>query len=235
MAYFTLFRGAAVALVLATVAQLAAAADETRPVGSFEAVSLRGPFKLVLRQAAREAVQVSADAQVLPLVETRVVTSGGLPTLEIATRRGAELPRRAAVTVTVDVASLSALTVAGSGEAQGDALTTKALRVVVAGAGDVKLGQLGTDSLAIKISGSGNVHAGGRSAKLAVDIAGSGDVDTTGLQSDEVAVGIAGSGDAKVDARKTLAVSIAGSGDVVYRGDATLTTSIAGSGRVRRQ
>ncbi len=230
----TLLGRAACALGIALLPVLASAADQARTVGPFEAVSLRGPIKLVLRQAAREAVLVSADAELLPLIETRVVVHGGVPTLEIGPQRDAQLPNRKTVTVTVDVARLSALSVAGSGDAQGEALTTAALRVAVAGAGDVRLGRLGTDTLAIKVSGSGNVRVDGRSAKLAVDIAGSGDVDTSRLQSDEVAVGIAGSGDAKVDARKTLAVSIAGSGDVAYSGDALLTSSIAGSGRVRR-
>jgi hypothetical protein len=208
---------------------------EQRQVASFEAVALRGGVHATLRQGTREAVEVRADDNLLPLIETRVVDRDGLATLEIGPARDANLKTRNDISVNVDLIRLKALAIAGAGEATSDALKTPALKVSVGGSGDARLRQLATDDLAITVSGSGDVSTSGRAGRLAVTIAGSGDVDTRALESDEVSVSIAGSGDASVNARKTLAISIAGSGDVSYTGDAAVKTAIAGSGTVKRR
>ena len=54
------------------VAPAARAATETRPVGPFEAVAVAGPIDLQVSQGATASVQVDADADVLPTVETTV-------------------------------------------------------------------------------------------------------------------------------------------------------------------
>jgi hypothetical protein len=206
-------------------------ASEGRPVSAFQAIVLKGPMQLVLRQAAKEAVEVRADDNLLQLVETTV--NGG--TLEIAARRGASYTTRNSIVVTVDVVTLKELALVGTGDATGDGLKAGELKVRIEGAGDLRLRQLSADALAINVSGSGDVTVSGRTGKLGVSIAGSGDVATRELEADEVSVNIAGSGDAHVNARKTLAVAIAGSGDVDYTGEASVRTSIAGSGTVQKR
>jgi hypothetical protein len=208
---------------------------DTRAVSGFQAISLKTSAKLVLRQGSREGVEVRADDNVLPLIETRVVEGAGGPTLEIRSRDGARYSTKTTPVVTVDLIRLSGLSVSGSGDITGDALTSPALKIAISGAGDIRLNKLAIDDLGIKVSGSGDIHFSGRAAKLAVAIAGSGDVDTAALEADEVSIGISGSGSASVNARKALTVSIAGSGDVVYSGDAVPKTSIAGSGTVRKK
>jgi hypothetical protein len=208
---------------------------EARPVGAFEAVSVRGALKVVLRQSGSPAVQVRADDNLLPLIETRVESRSGVPTLEIGVKSGTHYSARSEPVVTVDVATLKALSISGSGDVECDALKAPRLRVAVAGSGDARLRGLAIDEMSVRVSGSGDVQAAGRAAKLGVSIAGSGDVSALELAADEVEVSIAGSGDARVNAGKTLAVSIAGSGDVAYQGDATVKTSIAGSGTVRKR
>ena len=208
---------------------------ETRAISGFQAISLRGPMQLVLRQGAREAVELRADDNLLALIETRVVDRSGVPTLEIGTRGGSRFDSRNDMTVTIDVLTLNALSVAGSGDVVGEGLKTAALKVQVTGSGDIRLRQLSSDEIRVEISGSGDVGLAGRVARLQVSIAGSGDVDTSGLEAEDVSVSIAGSGDAKVNARKTLGVAIAGSGDVAYTGDASLKSSISGSGSVAKR
>jgi hypothetical protein len=209
--------------------------SESRPATAFEAIALHGGMKLILRQAGREAIEVRADDNLLPLVETRVVDRAGVPTLEIGPVRGASWSTRSAILVTIDLVTLKALSISGSGDVATEALKTPSLRLVISGSGDVRLRQLMTDELSIKVSGSGDVLTSGRAGRLAVAIAGSGDVKTDALEADDVTVSIAGSGDASVNARKTLSVTIAGSGDVAYSGEAAVKTSIAGSGTVKRR
>lgn len=209
--------------------------SEPRPVVPFQAVNLKGSMKLVLRQAAKEAVEVRADDNLLPLVDTAVVERNGLPTLEIATKRGASYSTRHRIVVTVDVVGLKALTLSGSGDAVAEGLKVGELQARIVGSGDLRLQQLNAEALAVKVSGSGDVLATGRTNRLAISIAGSGDVIARELEADEVSVSIAGSGDARVNARTGLDVSIAGSGDVRYTGDPAVKVSIAGSGDVKKQ
>lgn len=236
--------GALATAVLASAPALAAAGGmvvgsgkavtEQRSVGSFQAVTLTGAMKVVLRQGAKEAVEVRADDNLLPLIETTVVERAGVPTLEIGTRRGASYSTHSRMVVTVDVVQLKALTLTGSGDMAADGLKTADLQVKVQGSGDVDLRRLAADTLGVRIAGSGDMSASGHAGRLDVAIAGSGDLVARDLVADDASVSIVGSGDARIQARKTLAVTIAGSGDVDYTGDAAVKTTIAGSGSVKK-
>lgn len=211
-------------------------ATENRTVGDFQAVSTNGSIDLIVRQGAQTAVQVTADDNLLPLLET-VVEPGkdGNGVLKVGWKRGENIWHRGRVTVNVTLPKLASLATAGSGDIQVEAFQTPSLSVAVAGAGNAQLKGLATEELGIRISGSGNVGGQGKATKVKVSIAGSGDVKLMDMSADDVSVSIAGSGDAAVNAGKTLSVSIAGSGDVVYSGDAQVKSSVAGSGSVKKR
>jgi hypothetical protein len=212
------------------------AATESRELGGFAAITLRGDMDLVVRQGTREAVQVTADDNLLPLLQTVVEGSGDHRTLVIQWPRGESIRTRAKTVVTVDVVKLMALASSGSGDIVAQALKTPALALSISGSSDARLSALDSDDLRVAISGSGDVQASGKAARFSVSIAGSGDVRARDLAADDVTISIAGSGDASVQANKTLAVSIAGSGDVDYAGAANVTRSrIAGSGSLRQR
>jgi hypothetical protein len=212
------------------------AATETREAGGFATITLRGGIDLVVRQGAREAVQVSADDNLLPLLQTTVEGSGDPRTLVIQWQRGENIRTRTRTVVTVHVVKLTALASSGSGDIVVEALKTPALSLSISGSSDAKVSGLDTEQLRVAITGSGDVQASGRAARFNLSIAGSGDVRARDLVADDVGISIAGSGDAGVQANKTLSVSIAGSGDVEYSGAATITHSrIAGSGSMRQR
>ena len=210
-------------------------ANESRAVTGFQAVALRASMKLVLRQGTREGIELRADDNLLPLIETAVVDRGGVPTLEIGVKKGSSFSTSNPMVATIDLVTLRALSISGSGDVTGDALKTPGLAVAISGSGNVRLKQLAADELSVKVSGSGDLEFSGRAAKLGISISGSGDVKTRGLDADDVSVSVAGSGDADVTARKTLTVSIAGMGNVKYSGDATVKSSISGMGNVSKQ
>ncbi len=207
---------------------------ETRTITGFQAVALRGAMNLVLRQGASEGVELRADHNLLPLIETRVVRRVGLPTLEIDTRSGTSWSTRNEMTVTVSLIDLKALTLSGSGDTACERLKTDALKATLSGSGNLKLGQLDADSLELRLSGSGDAQAGGNVVRLELALSGSGNADLQRLSADDVGVRIAGSGDASVHARRALSVAIAGSGDLSYAGEPVLKRSVSGSGSVKR-
>ncbi len=208
------------------------AASEMRTVAEFQAIALNGPMDLTVRQGNSPSVQVEADDNLLPLLETVVESSGNGPTLLVRWKKGERLNTRSRVLVTVVVPKLTALTAMGSGDMKVESFNTPVLKLSLSGSGDAQLVGLTTDDLGISIAGSGDVGGNGRAARVKISIAGSGDVRLNGMKADDVTVTIAGSGDAAVHADKSLSVSIAGSGDVSYTGNAAVKSSVAGSGSV---
>ena len=228
-------QAAAPVVSTAPVSGQAAPRGVARPVAAFEAVLLRGPADLRLRRGDKVGLWVDALEADPAQIETRVVVHQGRPTLEISFEppRGKWLRR--APQITVDWASLAALTVEGSGDVLADGLDSPALKVRLQGSGDVTLRQVEVRELSLALAGSGDVRVSGRSASLAVQLAGSGDVDASDLVAEAVTVSIAGSGDVAVNASQTLSASIAGSGDLRYTGDPRVSTRVAGSGSVTRR
>jgi hypothetical protein len=205
--------------------------SETRVATGFQGVVVSGPMKVVLRQGAREGVEINADDNLLPLIETTVERG----TLKIRPRKGSHYSTRNAVTITVDFVNLKDVTVGGSGDVVAQGVKTGALEVVIGGSGSVRFPELQAQTLKLAIGGSGDFETSGRAQKFSIGVGGSGSVRADKLDADEVSVSIGGSGDASVRANKTLDVSVGGSGDVVYSGDAVVRTSIAGSGTVKRR
>ncbi len=206
-------------------------ATETRAVGDFTSIAVEGSVDLLVSQGDKTQLQVQADDNLLPLLDT--VVEGGR--LKISWKRGENIRQRGRVVVTVVTSRLTGLSAAGSGDVKLQAFNTPALKLSVAGSSNAVLGGLTTEDLGVSIAGSGDVRGSGRATKMKISIAGSGNVQLSDLKADEVGVTIAGSGDAVVHAAKTLNVSIAGSGDVAYSGDAVVKSSVAGSGSVKKR
>ncbi len=208
---------------------------EARDTGAFDAVAMSGGFTVVIRQGSGNKVEVKADRNLLPYIETRVAEGSKGRTLEIAPKKGVNISWANNPPVfTVEMPTLRAVAVAGSGTVKVEAMKTAGVDAAIAGSGDIRFANLDTERLGMKVSGSGDIVAAGRSASASVSISGSGDVKAAELAAEDVKVTIAGSGDAQVQATKKLHVSIAGSGDVKYVGSPEISSSIAGSGKVRR-
>jgi len=204
--------------------------SETRPLSGFDSIQLSGSFKVQVRQAGGETVEIRADKNLLPYIETRLDGR----TLQIATKKGYSLSGSAPVQVAIGMSVLRSLAVDGAGDIRVESMKTPELSVSIAGSGDIRFAELFSEKVGFKVAGSGDIQARGRTNSLSVSIAGSGDVKAAELLADEVKVSIAGSGDAQVQAGKQLKVSIAGSGDVRYVGSPEISSSVAGSGSIKR-
>lgn len=209
-------------------------ATEARDTGAFDGVSLTGGFNVVIRQGTGNKVEVKADRNLLPYIETRVIDGSKGRMLEIGPKKNTYLATSNNPSFVIEMPALRAVSVAGSGTVKVEAMKTGGVDAAIAGSGDIRFAGLDAERLAMKVSGSGDIVAAGRCGNASVSIAGSGDVKAADLAAEEVKVSIAGSGDAQVNASRKLHVSIAGSGDVKYTGSPEISSSIAGSGKVRR-
>jgi len=207
---------------------------EQRDVGAFDGVSLAGDFKVTVRQAAGNHVELKTDANLLPYIETRIVDKGHGRTLEIGTKRGYNLHPTGTPQITLDMPTLRSISISGSGDIKVGAIKGGDVSASISGSGDLNFEQLEADSLGLSVSGSGDVKAAGHAGQFKISVSGSGDIKAPDFAADDVKISIAGSGDALVRANKTLHVSVAGEGDVSYHGAPVVSTSIAGSGRVKK-
>ncbi len=205
-------------------------ATEMRDASGFDSIVLSGGFNLRIRQGTGGKIEVKADRNLLPYIETQLDGR----TLRIQPRKGFNLQSQTTPSFTIEMPAVRKLAVAGAGAIKVEAMKTGSVEAAVAGSGDIHFANLDAEALALKISGTGDIVAAGRAATASVTIAGSGDVKAAELVADEVKVSIAGSGDARVHAARRLNVSIAGSGDVRYHGSPEISSSIAGSGSVTR-
>lgn len=208
---------------------------ETRTPGEFSAIAVEGSIGVVVNQGATRSLQIQADADTLPLIETVVESGRHGATLQIRFKRGTSRTQRGSVDVKVTTPELLALAVAGSGNVRIESFTTPSLKLSLAGSSNATLAGLSTADLGVSLAGSSDLRGDGRANRLTISVAGSGDVRLADLQSDEVAIKVAGSGDVAVNAQRTLKVSIAGSGDVRYVGDPAVQSSVAGSGSIRKR
>jgi hypothetical protein len=233
IAGFGLLLGPSLARAADRIAGSGHAAAQRRELGPFSAVALEASFAVVLRPASRASVEVTADDNLLPYIETRIRDTGGDRSLEIGLRRDVEIDPRTPILVSVDLVRLDAVALDGSGTITGQGLKSPRLNVAIGGSGRIALAAIDVDELAVAVDGSGRMRADGRARKVALAMNGSGRCDLERVIAGDVSVTVAGSGECRVHADGALSVSIAGSGDVYYRGSAVPTVANVGSGRVK--
>lgn len=185
------------------------AGTQTRHVGEFRKIDVRGSTDVMVVVGQSTSVVVSGDHNLLSQVTTEVV--GG--TLVVGRSHGSRW-QRGMLVVTVALPALDGVAIHGSA--------------------DVDVQGLNAPRFVAKIPGSGNLRVVGRTRELDASVSGSGDMRLFDLMADKAQVSIAGSGDVQVNVSQDLVARIAGSGDVSYRGEPRTQISVKGSGSVRR-
>jgi Putative auto-transporter adhesin, head GIN domain len=183
---------------------------QTRTVGTFDRVDLRGSANVVVTRGHSATLTVAGGRNRVRDVITHVESG----TLVVADRNsdatlhlGDDGP-----TVTVSTPSLVSARLDGSG--------------------DLSMAGLAGGPLQVRVDGSGDVDAHGRLDALDAAVDGSGDLDLSDVVSQTAKVNLSGSGDADVHTVRTLAVLVSGSGDVTYAGNPQVTRDVSGSGDV---
>lgn len=206
--------------------------SEERAVAGFSGIAISFSGRVDVVQSGRESLTLSADDNVLPLIET-VVENNILHVRMV--KRPLNLHTRTPMRVTLHVKTLDSVAINGSGDLHAPVLKSGKFSIAIHGSGDVRLGAITADAISVKVRGSGDVFAAGKADSIDISIAGSGDVKAGRLETRRAEVAIAGSGDAQVWAREALSVAVAGSGDVEYFGDPKLSSRIVGSGALKRR
>jgi hypothetical protein len=183
-------------------------ATQARDAAAFNSVELAGSNNVVIRVGEKQSILVRADDNLLDRVTTEVESRK----LVIANTPGS-LTTRSPMSVEVNVPTLNALTLTGSGN------------IVVNG--------IETESLKVTLPGSGTLAGSGTATRLDVTVSGSGTVQFTRLVANAVRAVVSGSGSIFITATRSLDASVSGSGAILYAGrPQDLTKSVTANGAI---
>jgi hypothetical protein len=193
------------------VAGSGVAKTESRDVKDFTAIHFSGVGKVVIEQTGQESLSITADDNLLPLLESSV--SDGV--LHLGVKEGNSLSPKTPIEFKVGVKDIS--------------------NVSLSGAGDVEIKQLKTEKLDVTISGVGNATASGSADKLIVTVSGTGNFDGEKFEAKHATVNCSGVGNAVVNAADSLDATVSGVGSVEYLGKPDVKQSVSGIGSVKKR
>lgn len=180
---------------------------ETRTVSGFKSIESRGAANCEVTVGKAASLKVTADDNILPLVETKVENG----VLIIGSKGNYSTSHGIKVVITVP--SLEGFAVSGSGTSE--------------------ISGIQGPSFNVAITGSGGVSGSGQADDVKAAISGSGEMDLSKLRGRRGEVTVSGSGDVQIHVTGSLKATIAGSGDIRYSGNPKdVQKQIAGSGDV---
>jgi hypothetical protein len=185
-------------------------ATQARPVAGFAGVTLSGAGRLIIEQTGREALTITAEDNILPLL-TSEVRNGSLI---LGTAPNVSLHPTREIVYRLEVRDLYEIVVSGAGEIEAVGVDTPELHVVISGAANVRV-QGVADWQGLVISGAGHYVAHDLFSLIAT-------------------VTVSGSGSALVRVSDRLEATVSGSGLVEYIGSPWVDAEVSGTGVVRR-
>lgn len=218
------------AAVLA-VPSVALAARDSRTVPAFDALHASAGIHVTVTIGPQEPVQVEADADVLPHVQT-VVEDGALQVRFESGSFFGERWSRGKVEVKVQTPALSALGASGGAQITAAALPGEKLRLQASGGARIEASQLDARNIEAQASGGARLQLAGKAAALELELSGGAHADAAGLAAGRVSVQGSGGAWAEVDASDSVTGNLSGGSHVRQRGKGATSVTASGGSRV---
>ena len=199
-------------------------------IDQFNKIELSSIGKVYLKQADEQKVTISAQENIIALLETKV--KGDEWDIEFERCVKSEHP----IEIYIESPEINEIEIEGSGEViSKGTLEGDMMELSIDGSGTINL-DLNVKELNSEINGAGDLKLKGTTKLHDIEINGSGDIAAYDLKSDESDIEINGSGDVKVNVSYSLKVEINGSGDVYYKGEVKeIKSDINGSGKLHQK
>jgi hypothetical protein len=168
-------------------------ASEKRGVGGFTAVEVSGVFQVEIVAGSDYSVEVQADDNILPLIETNV--SGNKLQIELSE----SVRSKSDMIVRISAPNIE--------------------RVQSSGAARITANGIKNDSFSIDTSGASKVSVSGQTSKLDIDVSGASNIDADQLTADSVNVDSSGASKVAVNAASELHIQASGASRITYSGD----------------
>ncbi len=201
-----------VLLALLMTSAFASAADQSRALPPFNAISTQGAVSIEVQVGKPQSFVIKGDDEYTNSVETKVVDGKLLITFPKNKKNTINIKRDARIVIGVP-----------------------ALRAFhVEGAGSAELKNVSGDTLDLGFQGAGRLYANGSVKNLKLNAQGVGDVDTKALLAQNANVSFEGIGAVKVYASQRLDVVVQGMGSLNYYGNPkVLNKTVEGMGSVK--
>lgn len=184
---------------------------ETREVAGFRNINLKSQGKVVIKQGEKESLTLSAEDNILPLLESRVADG----TLHLEILKGTNLRPTKPIEYIVEVKTLEGLQVSGVGQMEGN---------------DLK-----SPKLVVSLSGVGNMALKGSVEVLELKVTGVGSFQGAELQTKKAVVRNSGVGNAIVNVSDQLDATVSGVGTIEFLGNPSVNQSVSGIGKIRKR
>ncbi len=205
---------------------------ETRKVESFHAIEVDYPAQVFVKQGSSVSVEVEADDNFLPGLQTRV-RNGTLEIFYESENKEWVNPSKG-VKIMIVVKDLDLVDIHNAGDINLEGIESDELRMDVSGAGNLELNDIDVNDLSVDLSGAGNVVASGNADNFNLSISGFGNFNGRDLHSKTANVNMSGAGSATVWVEDELDANISGAGSVNYYGSPDVTKRVSGVGSVSR-
>lgn len=199
---------------------------ENRPVAGIDRVEMAIPGNLEIQQGTSEALAVSGDDNILPLLLTNV--SGGK--LMIRYKPGTNIHESKPIQITLNVKNLTEIQNSSSGRVTTGPITTGNFHLKLSSSGNIEIAKIQADLITAELSSSGDITLLGSARELDLRVTSSGAFQAGNLQVQQATVRLSSSGDVTVWVVEDLNVNISSSGNVAYYGKPTLHSTLTSSG-----
>ena len=184
-------------------------ATQKRDVAPFTAVTTDGAFDIEVVCQKDQGVEIEADDNLLPLIETQV--SGNTLRLRPTQNYSAEDPPKIKITVP----NIEAFTANGAGK--------------------IQISGVSNEKLQVSLNGAPSLTASGTTKMIGVDTNGAAKVDTHNLRSGRAVVDSKGVSKVDLGVSDQLDVTVSGPSHVTYKGDPVVNKTVHGPGKVEKR
>lgn len=199
--------------------------------GSFDEISVAGKYKVTVKQGSTSSVEVEADANLLPYIETQLDGDE----LQVHTKKGFNVKPTGTISVYITLPKLKAIASSGSSSFAADG-TIKGDKLEIGLSGKAEMDMdLSYQDLELGMSGSGSVKLSGSATKAEVNMSGNAEFNAPGLKAQNMEINISGNGNAHVNVDKKLDIAISGNGKVRYKGSPSTNQAVSGNGRIEQE
>lgn len=201
---------------------------ENRRVSGFDEVELSGVGKLIIEQGTTESLEITAEENLMPYLESRV--TGGV--LNLGVDDFVNIQPSAEVVYHLKVIDLASIETSGLGDVESLSLAANSLRIQISGSGKVTIKDLQATELSVAVSGLGDIILAGKVDEQRLELSGAGTYTAGDLESKSADVSISGSGNAVLWVKERLSTEISGMGTVEYYGSPVIDSEISGAGKI---
>jgi|CXWL01.1.fsa_nt_gi HSP20 family molecular chaperone IbpA len=167
-------------------------ATEKRDLSDFHSVDVSGVFQVEIAAQTEFSVEVEADDNLLPLIETKI--RNGVLHIETTRKVKTENPLR----IRISAPNIE--------------------KIESSGATTVSLTGLSNEGLEVDSSGASKVKISGETARLNIDVSGATKVDAEGLTAENATVEASGASHVNVNVTGNLRTDASGASKITYTG-----------------